>query len=376
MRYLTPGLIKDLQKKMVFVGGPRQVGKTHLSKVILQETYKTNGRYFNWDFDEHRREILQKKWHEKDQILIFDELHKLPGWKNWLKGVYDVLHEQHHFMVTGSARLNIYRRGGDSLMGRYHYWRLHPFSLDEIPIKINKVESFKRLMSVGGFPEVFLDADETAARRWRKERYEKIFREDVRDLEPIRDIQYLSLLLDLLRKRAGNLVVYSNLAEDLQVSFTAIKHWIEVLEKMYVIFNVRPYTKNLARAIQKPPKIYFFDNADIIDSEGFRFENLVATHLLKRLNYIEDSQGYRMELRYVRDKEGHEVDFIILKDGAIEELVEAKFADNEASKSLQYFAERLQPKRATQLVAHLKQPYSRGRLHVMSAAEYFAQAVW
>lgn len=363
MRYITPYVLQDLQKKMVFIGGPRQVGKTTLAKGLLAGDFP-NGRYFNWDYDEDRRDILKKRWSADNRLLVFDELHKYPRWKSWIKGVYDVSHDKHTFLVTGSARLDIYRRGGDSLMGRYHYWRLHPFTLDEIPEGVSHEDALRRLMTVGGFPEPFLDGDERNARRWRRERFDRVLREDVRDLESIRNIQMLSLFVDLLRHRVGSLIALSNLAQDLQISPKTAKAWLEVLERMYLVFSVRPYTRNLPRAVLKPPKVYFFDNGDVLGDEGARFENLVAATLMKRLHFLEDRDGYRYELRYVRDKEGREVDFAVLKEGVLEELIEAKVSDEEISRSLLYYAQRLKPRRAIQVVAGLKRPYDRGGVSV------------
>ena len=356
MRYIKPYVIQDLQKKMVFIGGPRQVGKTTLAKDILSRDFPT-GRYFNWDYDEDRRDILKKRWSRDNPLLVFDELHKYPRWKTWIKGLFDTFQENHKFLVTGSARLDVYRRGGDSLIGRYHYWRLHPFTLDEFPDGINAEDAYERLMTVGGFPEPFLEGDERAARRWRRERFDRVLREDVRDLEPVRQIQLLSLFVDLLRHRVGSLVVFSNLAEDLQISPKTAKAWLEVLERMYLVFCVRPYTRNLPRAVLKPPKVYFFDNGDVLGDEGARFENLVATTLLKRLHFLENRDGYRYELRYIRDKEGREVDFAVIREGKLEELIEAKLSEKKISRSLLYYAQRLKPKRATQVVAELRQPY-------------------
>jgi hypothetical protein len=370
MRYIAPYVLKDLEKKMVFIGGPRQVGKTTLAKTILDEGYP-KGVYFNWDFDEDRQDIIKKKWSSENTLLVFDELHKFPRWKSWIKGIYDVSHDIHSFLVTGSARLDVYRRGGDSLMGRYHYWRLHPFTLDEVPKGLTPKEAFRRLMTVGGFPEPFLDPDDRDARRWRRERFDRILREDVRDLESVRNIQLLSLLLDLLRRRVGGLVAPSNLAADLQISPKTATSWIEILERMYLVFAVRPYTRSLPRAVLKPPKIYFFDNADVIGDEGVRFENLVATSLLKRLHFLEDREGYRYDLRYIRDKEGREVDFAVLKEGKLQELVEVKYADDSISKSLLYYAERLKPERATQITAAIKRPYDKSRLRVTDPFSYF-----
>jgi len=370
MRYITPYILEDLNKKMVFVGGPRQVGKTTLAKAVLSENFPA-GRYMNWDYDEDRQDILQKRWSAENSLLVFDELHKFPRWKAWIKGIYDVSHEAHAFLITGSARLDIYRRGGDSLMGRYHYWRLHPFTLDEIPDGITPEDALKRLMTVGGFPEPFLDGNERNARRWRRERFDRVLREDVRDLEPIRNIQLLGMFLDALRYRVGGLITLSNMASDLQVSPKTAKSWLEVLERMYLVFSVRPYTKNLPRAVLKPPKVYFFDNGDILGDEGARFENLVATSLLKRLHFLEDRDGYRYELRYIRDKEGREVDFAVIKDGRLEELIEVKYSGENVSKHLLYYAERLKPDKVTQIVAKIRRPYDKGRIQVVDPITYF-----
>jgi hypothetical protein len=372
MRYITPHILEDLKKKMVFVGGPRQVGKTTLAQSVLSENYP-QGRYLNWDYDEDRQDILQKKWSAENHLLVFDELHKLPRWKTWIKGIYDVSHESHAFLITGSARLDVYRHGGDSLMGRYHYWRLHPFTLDEIPKGITAKDAFKRLMTVGGFPEPFLDANERNARRWRRERFDRVLREDVRDLESIRNIQLLSMFLDLLRYRVGGLITLSNMAADLQVSPKTAKAWLDVLERMYLVFSVRPFTKSLPRAVLKPPKVYFFDNGDVLGDEGARFENLVAASLLKRIHFLEDRDGYRYELRYIRDKEGREVDFAIIKEGRVEELIETKYADENISKHFAYYAERLKPEKATQIVAKLRRPYDQGKIKVMDPITYFGK---
>lgn len=374
MRYITPYILEDLKKKMVFVGGPRQVGKTTLAKAVLSKNFPA-GRYLNWDYDEDRQDILQKRWSAANNLLLFDELHKFPRWKAWIKGIYDVSHENHSFLITGSARLDVYRRGGDSLMGRYHYWRLHPFTLDEIPNGISPADALKRLMTVGGFPEPFLDGNERNARRWRRERFDRVLREDVRDLESIRNIQLLSMFLDALRYRVGGLITLSNMATDLQVSPKTAKSWLEVLERMYLVFAVRPYTKNLPRAVLKPPKVYFFDNGDVLGDEGAHFENLVATSLLKRLHFLEDRDGYRYELRYIRDKEGREVDFAVIKEGRLVELIEAKYSDKNISKHLLYYAERLKPEKVTQIVANIKRPYDKGRIKVVNPITYFRKQI-
>lgn len=373
MRYLEPYICDDLRRKMVFMGGPRQVGKTTLSEDILE---KFPGKYFNWDDDDDRRDLLSKKWHDSEELIVFDEIHKFRRWKNWVKGVYDKQKKSHKFLVTGSARLDIYRKGGDSLLGRYHYWRLHPFTLDELPPGISREEAFSRLMSVGGFPEMFLEANLIESKRWRRERLDRLIHEDVRELESLNSLSDLRLLIDLLRDRVGGMVVFSNLAQDLQVSSQTVKHWISVLENMYLFFPVKPYTTKLPRAIQKPPKIFFFDNADTRDDEGVRFENLVATHLLKRLNFLEDRFGDRYELRYLRDKEGREIDFVIVKNDQIEELIEVKWQDEKIGRSLNYYHKKLNPPKSTQIVAHLENSYSKDGINVVSVFDYFGDKVW
>ncbi len=370
MRYIAPYVLGDLKKKMVFIGGPRQVGKTTLAQWILEKHFPA-GRYFNWDYDEDRADILAKRWSADSDLLVFDELHKHPRWKNWIKGIYDVSGNRHSFLITGSARLDVYRRGGDSLVGRYHYWRLHPFTLDECPAGMARGEVFRRLMTLGGFPEPFLEGDERSARRWRRERLDRVIREDIRDLESTRNIQLLSIFLDMLRSRAGGLVRLSNIARDLQISPKTAKSWLDVLQRMYLVFAVYPYTRNLPRAVLKPPKVYFFDNGDVLGDEGARFENLVACTLLKRLHFLEDRDGYRYELRYVRDKEGREVDFAVVKEGRLEKLIEVKYADSAISRSLKYYAEKLRPEQAVQLTASASHAFDDGRIRVTDAITYF-----
>ena len=374
-RYLEPFIYQDLLKKMVWIGGPRQVGKTTLSDALCEDFFP-QGVYFNWDSDEDRRAILKKAWLKTSPLIIFDELHKFPRWKNWIKGVYDAREPNQHYLVTGSARMDVYKRGGDSLMGRYHYWRLHPLTLDELPEGMACEEGFQRLIQLGGFPEPFLGADEREARRWRRERFDKILREDVRDLESIRSIQTLSLFVDALRERVGGMITMSNIAEDLQISPKTAKNWLDLIEKMYLCFAIYPYTHRIPRALQKPPKVFFYDNADVIGDNGARLENLVATTLLKRLHFLEDYYGYRCSLHYVRDKEKREVDFLTCVDGELVDLIEVKWSNTDVSSSLKYYAEKLKPKYVTQIVGTLEKPYHHGNILVTSPILFFSSPPW
>lgn len=374
-RYCESYIYQDLIKKMVFIGGPRQVGKTILSKALCHDLFSKNA-YFNWDNDEDRQAILKKQWMQDDSLIIFDELHKYPYWKRWIKGVYDTKPTHQQYLVTGSARLDTYKRGGDSLMGRYHYWRLHPLTLDELPSNITSQEGYERLLSLGGFPEPFLLADIREARRWRKERFDRIIKEDIRDLESIRNIQLLSLFIDALRERTGQMITLAHLANDLQISPKTAKHWLTLVEKMYIAFTVLPYTKKINRAILKPPKVFFYDNGDVIEQDGARLENLVATTLLKRLQFLEDYYGYRCHLHYIRDKDGREVDFLTEINGKIYELIEVKNSDTTITSALKYYSEKLKPQYTVQIVGNLKRSFHQDNILVSSPIEYFKNPPW
>jgi len=371
MRSIAPFILKDLKRKIVFLSGPRQAGKTTLAQ-SLESNFK-KPIYFNYDDDISKRALLTRSWNDENEFLIFDEIHKFPRWKNWLKGIYDLEKKKHKFLVTGSARLDVYKRGGDSLLGRYLSWRLHPFSLSELPKGISVRDAFHRLMTVGGFPEPFLDADETFARRWRLQRFNRILKEDIRDLESVTKIETLSLFVDLLRQRVGSEIVLENIANDLEVAPKTLKQWLDVLERMYLIFVVRPYSKKNARAIKKAPKVYFYDTGDVIGDEGARYENLVASALLKHLHFREDSEGHRMELFYYRDKDGHEVDFVVTQDSIVTDLIEAKWSDVQISKSLRYLAERLKPRQALQLLAQTHPTETKNKLRLASALDILSR---
>ena len=377
MRYLASFVRKDLDEKMVFLGGPRQCGKTHMAKDLLAEV---PGEYLNWDDGRDRRRIQKYQFSAAVPLVVFDELHKFPQWKRWIKGVYDTRTSTQTYLVTGSARLDVYRRGGDSLLGRYHYWRLHPFTVDEPVEGMSPHAALARLMSVGGFPEPFLKLDEVAAARWRRERFDRILRDDVRDLENVRLLATLSTLADLLKERVSSQISYANLAADLEIAPKTVRHWIELLARMYMIFIVPPYSGKISRAIHRPTRIYFYDNMDVEVAAdkllGARFENLVATHLLKRLQFLKDQTGERLALHYLRDRDNREVDFVITRKSKVEELIEVKYSDGTPSPSLRYYAAALKPKRAVQIVYLLDRSFTHDGIEVMTALDYFAKAPW
>lgn len=370
MRYLLPFIQKDLEKKMVFIGGPRQCGKTTLAQALLAKN-KKSGLYLNWDRMSDRKMILSAQWSDDDQLLIFDEVHKYKKWKTLIKGYYDTEKDKHQFLVTGSARLDLYQRGGDSLLGRYHYWRLHPFSLYDLPEKISSEDALKRLLTVGGFPEVFIENDLRESKRWARQRISKIIQEDVRDLEQIQNIGLLELLVDYLKDRVGSTLSYLSIAQELQVSPITVKKWIQILEKMYVIFTVTGYDKKITRAVHKPIKVYFYNTGDVAENEAMRFENLVANHLIQRNHFHEDYYGLKTNLFYVKDKNQREVDFLITINNKVEELIEVKLSNDVPSKNLIVFADILKPNQATQIVLNIKKNWSKNALHIKNPISYF-----
>lgn len=372
MRYLEQYLKRDLEKKMVFISGPRQSGKTTLVKDLLP---KGESLYLNWDDIDDRKKILKRLWPDEDRIIALDEIHKYSKWKNFLKGTYDTQKEIHNFIITGSAKLDIYKKGQDSMLGRFFSWRLHPLCLAELyhNFSIKDDKAIERLLELGGFPEAYFAEDTHFAKRWRKEKMNLIFRQDIRDLEKVRDISLLEILYLNLTERVGSEISYANLARDLELAAKTVKIWIEILEKTYTLFVIKSYSKQLSKAIVKAPKVYFYDNGEVDGTPGARFENLVANHLLKKIHFLEDSTGERYELNYVRDRNGHEVDFLIVKNRKPFLLIEVKLSDEGISRHLIYFKEKLRLEQALQLVLAPVKKRTMGGITVMSARHWLSQ---
>jgi predicted AAA+ superfamily ATPase len=327
-RYLASQIRDDLKRKMVFVAGPRQVGK---STMALSLPGSRKG-YLNWDVSEHRERILKNEL-PPGNLWIFDELHKYRRWRNYLKGIYDGRPAGQRILVTGSGRLDLYRFGGDSLQGRYHLLRLHPLSVAEQ--RIRDRDGFEQLLRLGGFPEPFLGGSETQARRWSREYRTRLIREDVVSLEQIQDLGHLELLMLRLPDLVGSPLSINSLREDLQVSHKALSSWIQALERLYAVFRLAPFGAPQIRAVRKEQKHYHFDWS-VVPEDAARFENLVASHFLKWVHFEQDTKGRELDLRYFRDIDGREVDFVVTERGKPLLLVECKWADAAVDKSLRY----------------------------------------
>jgi hypothetical protein len=396
-RAQEPQIRKDLEKKIVFIVGPRQVGKTWLARRIGESF--PNTVYLNYDRLEDRRILHEENWLPDTELLILDEIHKMPGWKRFLKGVYDTRPEGMRILVTGSARLDTFRQGGESLAGRFFAHRLLPFSVSELlrpdasPPTARKTAPFEsraepstarpksdsknaermidRLIERGGFPEPFISDEATDAQRWRLHYIDGLIREDILDFARIAELRTMQLLLEMLRQRVGSPISYASIARDLQAAPNTVKKYIEILEALFIVFRVTPFSRNISRSLLKEPKIYFFDTGMTKDDPGARFENLIAVSLLKHVWGLTDTTGLRYELKYLRTKDRREVDFCLVKEQAATQLIEAKYADAKLTRSLVYFQERLSLP-ATQIVRHLKRQRRESGLEIRRASVFLS----
>ena len=369
-RYLYQQILNDLERKMVFLAGARQVGKTTLS-LSLPGAKKG---YLNWDVAEDRERILRREL-PPGGFLILDEIHKYRGWRDWLKGIYDaqVLGTRRRILVTGSARLDYYRYSGDSLQGRYHMLRLHPLSVAELGIEHRS--DLEQLLILGGFPEPFFSGSETEARRWSREYRNLLIREEISSLERVQDLGNLELLAIRLPELVGSPLSINALREDLQVTHKTVSKWVEILERLYAVFRLPPFGHPLLRAVKKATKHYHFDWS-LVNDRAARFENMIASHLLKWVHYQQDVEGRDLELRYFRDTDGREVDFVVTEYRKPILLVEAKLSSTKVDRSLRYLHERFPQAQAWQLTLESERDFETPQgLRVAPAHKLLSQLI-
>ncbi|MDP6523381.1 MAG: AAA family ATPase [Kiritimatiellia bacterium] len=357
-------------RQMLFMSGPRQVGKTTVARQLADH-------YFDWDNRNHQALILAGPSAVAERcrldvpmetlpVLAFDELHKFARWKNFLKGFFDTYEDSCRILVTGSARLDVYRRGGDSLMGRYFPYHIHPFSVAELCGKVTPGDlisaptplpgpRWSALQQHGGFPEPLLKREQRFSTRWQTLRKERLFKEDLRDLTRIQELSLLEIMARILGSRSGEQLIFANLADQVQISPKTAKEWVNTLVSTYYGFLVRPWYKNLNKALRKEPKWFLRDWSDISDA-GQRTETLIACHLLKAVECWTDLGLGRFELRYIRDKQKREVDFVVVRDDQAWFLVEAKQSDTSISPALRHYQGETGAEHAFQVILDL--PYT------------------
>lgn len=383
MRYLYESLAQFAKDKFVLISGPRQAGKTTLAKHWLGE----RGLYLDWDDDEQRRTLIKRSFLNPldSHAFVFDELHKYGRWKSWLKGLYDNYHDQMEVVVTGSARLDLFQKGGDSLLGRCEHLRLHPFSIGELthgritppPNDWLQVEhqdashsKWLQLEQMSGFPEPFLKNDPLHHRRWASRRRSLIIQEDVRGISQIKDVSLVEHLAVLLPDRVGSPLSLNALREELSVAHDTIASWLEVLERLYFCFRISPYHRKINRGLKKEQKLYLWDWSEI-ENPAARFENMVAGHLLKAVHAWNDMGYGEYDLHYVRDKEKNEIDFLITEKRKPAVLFECKLSDANFSCSTRLM-DQLGNIPAIQLTASDGINRTKGRIRVVTASRYLA----
>jgi uncharacterized protein len=371
-RQIEPFIARDLAKKMVFLTGPRQSGKTTLALSLAQKY--PGAQVLNWDVAADRRVMLAQAWSPGAPLLVFDELHKMKDWRAWLKGVFDGRAKGQSILVTGSARLDAFRQAGESLAGRYFSWHLHPFTVSEL-VAAGRVEperAMNLLLERGGFPEPLLAEHARDAQRWRKIYLEGLIRDDILEFSRIGEVRAMRYFVDMLRERVGSPVSLASIARDLQISPTTLARYLEILESLHIVFVVRPFSRNIARALLKEPKVYFYDTGLVNNDDGARFENACAAMFYQHVQFLQDSEGRDMRLHYIRDKEGHEIDFVVCESDTPLQFIECKWADPAVPPYLARTARRFPNAEAFLLVRHLRQTEQRHCVAVVRAEEWLA----
>jgi len=354
-RYLYNKCFSDrFGRQMRFISGPRQVGKTTLAREFLNSA-GCNELYFNWDKRDVRNRFLADPYfYNSDALKVeatpkrwicFDEIHKYPKWKNILKDAFDSFEEKYQFVVTGSARLDLFRKSGDSLSGRYFIFRLLPVSLSELTgrqeilpegnaadfieesiSQTSHQKDLELMLMFSGFPEPLLKGDEIFSSRWHEEYIDTLVKEDLRDLTKIHDLENVVTLMNLLPRRVGSPLSVNSLTEDIEVSYNAVRNYIDSLVLTYVIFRVQPYTKKISRALKKESKVYFYDWSQVAEPSK-RFENYVACELKNRIELWSGATKYKFDLFFVRTRDKKETDFLVTRGGEPYFLVEVKMSD-------------------------------------------------
>jgi predicted AAA+ superfamily ATPase len=378
-RYLSQAILQDLHKKMVVLTGPRQVGKTTLARQLPGFVHPI---YLNYDAMTDRARIMQHDWSSAHDLVVLDEIHAMPNWKQYLKGVFDTKPKHQALLVTGSARLDTFRQSGESLAGRYLRWRLLPFSVRELCQQSGESAdlALAALLRFGGFPEPLFAASDAEHARWQNQYFTDLIREDVLEYSRIHEVRAMRTLVAMLRLRTGSPLSFESLGRDLGLAANTVRSYVDILEALHIVFLIRPYHRNIARAQAKAPKLYFYDwsyvqepsgSAETNQESGAQFENLVAVHLLKHLCFLQDSVGFNGELNYLRTTAGKEIDFVLTNEvGDATHFIEVKLSDSKPSLALKQMAASHPNAKTIQVVKNARHGFDQAGVQIRPAASW------
>ena len=377
-RYVEQFILKDIKKKLVILTGPRQVGKTYMSRQLM--TYFQNPIYLNWDVPEHRVRLQKQDWYDQYDLVIMDEIHKMSHWKQWLKGVTDARAPGTALLVTGSARMDTFRQAGESLAGRYSSYRMHPISVKELCSTgdYKPREALEHILQRGGFPEPCLEESLEDVLKWRVEYSKNILREDILEFSRLQELNTMKIFIEILRDRVGSLLSLASIARDIGCSPITLNKYLDILKALFIVFTIQPWHDNVGRSLLKTPKVYFYDQGLVRGNEGVRLENAVAYMLLKHLDFIRDTKGLETGLHYLRTKDGAEIDFAITTDNPLTQrhelthLIEVKCSDGTPHKTLIRFAAQFPESKAVQLVYNLKVSVKTNGIVIDDMASYLS----
>lgn len=348
---------------MSFILGPRQVGKTTMvQKFLVSKNGNGLETYFNWD-DVRIKKLIHENpyFFEKFQTpgrkleIVFDEIHKMRTWKKYLKGAHDAFKSQFRFIITGSGRLDLFQRGGDSLAGRYDPYFLYPLTpaeleglspTDALNIEVllqskelheSIIESWEKL---SGFPEPFFTGSEKKAQRWWEQYKIRVTEEDVRDLTRLESIDLIRNLLHILPSKLGSPLSLNALREHLDCSHATVARYVRTLCQLFFIFEVPPFSRKIARSVKKEKKIYFYNHLVTADV-GPKLENMIALMLAKWCSSARERALGHYELFYLRDQDRREIDFLITLNNWPQLLIESKNSDLNFSSAARYYHTKL-----------------------------------
>ena len=377
-RYIEQFILKDIKKKLVILTGPRQVGKTYMSRQLM--TYFQNPIYLNWDIPEHRVRLQKQDWYDQYDLVIMDEIHKMSHWKQWLKGVTDARAHGTALLVTGNARMDTFRQAGESLAGRYYSYRMHPISVKELcsTVDYKPREALEHILQRGGFPEPCLEESLEDVMKWRLEYSKNILREDILEFSRLQELNTMKIFIEILRDRVGSLLSLASIAREIGCSPITLNKYLDILKALFIVFTIQPWHDNVGRSLLKTPKVYFYDQGLVRGNEGVRLENAVAYMLLKHLDFIRDTKGLETGLHYLRTKDGAEIDFAITMDNPLTQrhelthLIEVKCSDSTPHKTLIRFAAQFPEAKAVQLVYNLKVSVKTNGIVIDDMASYLS----